>query len=1317
MNMMHLFNFRLRNDVKLLSESLLFDNEFYASQLQGGESASITHFLTRGWKRGLTSSRFFDVHFYISQNTDVKAANVNPVIHYLRCGWREKRSPHPAFNVNEYISLHLDTDFDTVNPLEHCILNYGTLEWKNLLRKPASPVARNSGCISAFVDNHKEIRDVIAAEFDTEFYRAQGELPLTLDPIDHFIAFGWRQGRDPNCNFSVRDYLSLNPDVRRQNLNPFFHFIKFGRTEGRPPRIVAQRKLSVSKSLAPILFVGHDGIKAGAEVVLLEIVRWFAEHTRRPLKVLLMADGILASSYASYAKVYVLQDADDLQTSLESPELAAFMDEPFLVAYVNSVASGDFAVIYDRFLNPRHTPLILHVHELSNVIHEFDDKFRQIQSRATSMIAVSQRVKNCLMDDFGCDEDSIFLSNAFIRPIATSLHEIAASRQKARDALGIGEDDFVVMGCGTVCSRKGPDLFLDVATKILSRGTITRAKFLWIGDGPDIENCRAHAHVPALGGRVRFVGFRSDANMLLAAADVFFLSSREDPFPLVCLEAAQFAVPTMYFDGASGISEFTGTDAGIGIPAYDTDKCCTVLRSLARHPSALVELGATARSRVFASYSVNLRCREIAQYIQDITNSRPDVTVIVPAYNHADYIEERLESILNQTIQDFEVILLDDCSDDSTAEIADRFTSDSRVRVVRNDANSGSPFKQWKRGLELAKSPLVWIAEGDDSASDNFLETLLPALDDEQISLAFCSTEIMDCYSSLKPGALEPYYEQGSFPFHNKELVVDGFTAVELGFGAMCLIVNGSSALMRKSLVMGIIDEAASYKMCGDWLIYLYALCKGKLYYSSEAKNYFRRHSSSAVHRLEGTQIYFAERHRIFSFVVNNFNISRGLFQRALALNENEWHRFLYKNIGQQKAAHLRTDALIAARKKRWAISPMRIGFYVHGMLFSKGGIERLAAELANSLSRRGHSVTIFCRVWGTSNPVYRLNETVVVRPIFDENNIDPSVFRMRMDVARQDLDCFVPMLSEWLFEPVIEAVYGLGVPILASEHNDPWKIEQLWWPKDKRLACFNRTSAIHLLLDTFRASLPDHLTPRVTVIPNGIRIDSEILSIPVSNRPKRFIGVGRLAPQKRFDRLIKAFARISHQIPEWRLDIFGEGGEAGKLQKLIDENVLNERVALRGQSAMILNEFVNSSVFVLPSLFEGFPIVLLEAKTAGLPTIAYANCTGANELVRDNVDGLLPLQDEEGENLAAAMLALATDEDRRVRMASRARENIEDFDIEKIVDQWEEMLAQVVRVHDAVDTGKLVHLNQLPGTPSQWHQKQGAVTLSQESA
>lgn len=1297
-NILHWYNGdhrRAASSIRLLRSSAIFDPVWYKEHYQdlhGTTVDAIRHYVVYGAREGRNPHPLFDTKWYLHQNPDVAASQNNPLVHYILYGAKEGRNPHPVFNTSRYMAHHPDIDFRTINPLLHCIQHYRAQErdrhsvteaamWKRV----AFAVEHDFRAADGY---YSRVREVILKEFDADYYRSNNQQMHSIDPVDHFLTIGWRRGYDPSPRFSVIHYLSLNPDVVSAGCNPLYHFIMWGRSERRSPKPEIKRHIAASNQLAPILFVGHEGIKTGAPVVLLEIVRWYAEHTRRPVAVLLMSGGCLASSYAEFADVYVFHDT--MHESLDSDAFAAFINRPFALAYVNSVASGDFCVVYDRFLKAKNVPLVLHVHELSNVIRIFYDRFRALQSRAVSFIAVSDKVRTCLIDEFGCDERDVFLSRAFIRPVETAANNIVALRENARRILGLNAYDFAVLGCGTIHWRKGPDLFLDAATKVIERGLIPNAKFVWVGDGPDIEQYRCAARDPKLLGRVQFVGFRDDASELMAAADVFYLSSREDPFPLVCLEAGQFAVPSLYFEGTTGISEFTGSDAGIGVPSFDTDKICSTLYLLARHPVTLMRLGEVARARVMAGYTAEIKISQIAQHVQNVTRFVPDVSVIVPAYNHADYIQERLNSILTQTIQDFEVIVLDDCSSDATAELAGTFASDSRVRLVGNAVNSGSPFKQWRRGLELARSPLVWIAEGDDSASRNFLETLLPALEDERISLAFCATAVIDSQGAAKPGVLDAYYAQSAFPFDDEQVLVDGFKAVELGFGAMCLIVNTSATLMRKALLTEAVGAAEMFKMCGDWLIYLHALRNGKLFYSTKATNYFRRHTQSAVHKLEGTPTYFEERHKVASFVVSNFNISSGAFRRLLALNENEWHRFRGRNPGRNKAPLLRHDALVAARRARWKIAPMRIGFYVHGMLFSKGGIERLAAALANSLTRRGHCVWIFCRVWEPVRPVYDLNDSVNVVPIFDENDIENSVPRLRLEVARHDLSCFVPMLSEWLFDPIIGAAEGLGVPILASEHNDPWKIEELWWSKQERAACFRKVAAVHLLLERFRSSLPVELASRIHVIPNGIQLVAEILSVPVANRPKRFIGVGRLEPQKRFDRLIKAFSRIAREIPEWRLDIFGEGSEQIILQVIIDRNDLGDRIRLCGGSETILQELTRSSVFVMPSEFEGFGLVVLEAKMAGLAGIAYANCNGPNELIQHDVDGLLAEPDEDGENLAAAMIALAKDEKRRIGMASRARENLKQFDFEALVDRWEELLVRVARTEEVEVPSKL---------------------------
>src|SRR4029077_11316800 len=106
----------------------------------------------------------------------------------------------------------------------------------------------------------------------------------------------------------------------------------------------------------------------------------------------------------------------------------------------------------------------------------------------------------------------------------------------------------------------------------------------------------------------------------------------------------------------------------------------------------------------------------------------PKVSVVVPTYNHSRFLRKRINSVLQQTFQDFEVILLDDCSTDDSRSILSSYTGDPRVRNEFNDVNSGSTFKQWNKGVRLARGEYVWISESDDYAAPRFLERLVAIL-------------------------------------------------------------------------------------------------------------------------------------------------------------------------------------------------------------------------------------------------------------------------------------------------------------------------------------------------------------------------------------------------------------------------------------------------------------------------------------------------------------------------------------------------------------------------------------------------------------
>jgi len=128
----------------------------------------------------------------------------------------------------------------------------------------------------------------------------------------------------------------------------------------------------------------------------------------------------------------------------------------------------------------------------------------------------------------------------------------------------------------------------------------------------------------------------------------------------------------------------------------------------------------------------------------------PRVTVVTPNYNHARYLPERIDSILAQTFQDFELLIIDDASTDNSREVIESYTRHQNVRAAFNAENNGNTFKQWNLGFSQAKGEYIWFAESDDYADPALLETLVDRLDRHpNVGLAVCRSWMVDQDSKL----------------------------------------------------------------------------------------------------------------------------------------------------------------------------------------------------------------------------------------------------------------------------------------------------------------------------------------------------------------------------------------------------------------------------------------------------------------------------------------------------------------------------------------------------------------------------------------
>lgn len=223
----------------------------------------------------------------------------------------------------------------------------------------------------------------------------------------------------------------------------------------------------------------------------------------------------------------------------------------------------------------------------------------------------------------------------------------------------------------------------------------------------------------------------------------------------------------------------------------------------------------------------------------------PTISILVPNYNHSKYLVERLESIFNQTYQDFEVILLDDCSTDESWSIILTYANHPKVtHIERNEQNSGSPFGLWEKGFSISKGEYIWIAESDDVAALDFLEGLIAICVSKDIVLAHCrSNEFIDDINYSKKNNWLDDLNQG---FQDIDYLEDGQLLLKKIGRFKCPVLNVSAAIFRKDMIKDV-RLPKSYRYAGDWYFWAQIFMKGKVTYLEEPRNYFRIHNGSAT--------------------------------------------------------------------------------------------------------------------------------------------------------------------------------------------------------------------------------------------------------------------------------------------------------------------------------------------------------------------------------------------------------------------------------------------------------------------------------------
>ena len=592
-----------------------------------------------------------------------------------------------------------------------------------------------------------------------------------------------------------------------------------------------------------ILLVGHDAFPAGAQYLLLNIGRQLLDFGF-DVAFYLLAGGELVDAYRALAPV-VLAAEEDAGSFLPRMRRRGYGH-----ALTNTSATGRLV----PWLKSHGFAVASLVHELPALIRSYglEASCQALAEQADHVVFASAYVAERFYGLTGTGQERGVLREQGLYAEAVS----AADPTGLSAELGLPADARVVLGVGYGDLRKGIDVFATFARQMLPFDD--GVHFVWVGAlDPVIAVWIAadHARTPNL----HFAGHRTDVARFYGIADLVFLPSREDPYPTVVLEALACGLSVLGFADCGGFTDLLANPKlGSLIPFGDFD---AFRAQVAARAGEGADLGIRAKRAAFvaAHFDWSDYCFDLVRILFPDLKS---VSVVVPNYNYARYLDERLTSIFGQTHPVREIVVLDDASTDASIATINAVSEEAHrsMDLVVRKSNSGSVFRQWKKGLDSIRGDYVWIAEADDSAHPDFLERLVTSLGTLAApGFAFCDSQAIDAAGAVMYGSYKGYYASEGDHGLDADAAFGPGDFLRRFLTARNLVLNVSSVLWHADHLRRVFarlgDDAYAFTCAGDWRVYLESCrAEGEVGYVAEPLNRHRRHDLSVTHALAKPQ-------------------------------------------------------------------------------------------------------------------------------------------------------------------------------------------------------------------------------------------------------------------------------------------------------------------------------------------------------------------------------------------------------------------------------------------------------------------------------
>jgi glycosyltransferase involved in cell wall biosynthesis len=628
-----------------------------------------------------------------------------------------------------------------------------------------------------------------------------------------------------------------------------------------------------------VLLVGHDAFPSGAQHLLLSIGRTLRSHFGVETAVVLLEGGKLEDAYRELGPLKIAGQSAALETLFWS-----LKESGYTSAIVNTSAAAPAVPC----LSKAGIGATMLVHELPRILREkhLTANARIASQQATHIVFPAPFVRDQYREELKLegDKELLIIPQGMYHKIQLS----HAAGETIRKEFGIRKNQRLVIGMGYADLRKGFDLFLHLWRLVRNSSSLV-THFIWVGDiDPSLKDWMQNEIDDAKRvGTFHMPGYRKDVSSFLSAGNAFVLTSREDPFPSVVLEALYAGLPNMAFDRSGGIPDLL-RDHPLGhvVPFGDTVAMAAAVVAAVRKGPVDADRAAgrelISEKFDFPSY--------VWRLLQLVHRGLPAISVVVPNFNYAAHMPKRLSTIFVQSQPVREIIVLDDYSSDNSLEVIPAVAAEwgRHIRLMPNEANSGSVFKQWRKGAETANSEFVWIAEADDLCEPKFLAEVIALMrHDPLVKFAFSDSSAIDVDGLPMWPSYKGYYASVAPDALSRTGIFEAADFVQLYLSVKNLILNVSAVVWRREALLEAMDACAaelkSYKMAGDWRLYLQALTSNgaRVGYCEQPLNTHRRHATSVTHSLSADK-HVAEIAACHEFACKTFNLTAEI-ERAQA--------------------------------------------------------------------------------------------------------------------------------------------------------------------------------------------------------------------------------------------------------------------------------------------------------------------------------------------------------------------------------------------------------------------------------------------------